>query len=58
MKKKKDNPFKSILSEEQLKDLMEAKEKLLEIKKMLEDAKKTADELKKQENNKPIIFQK
>lgn len=54
--KKSKKLFKSILTDEQYKDLIEAKKKLKEIKKILEDAKKKVDELKEAEDNKPIIF--
>ena len=54
MKKKRKS--KSILSDDEYNDLMEARKKLIEIKKQLEEAKKKFDELKKAEDEKPIIF--
>lgn len=57
---KKKRKAKSLLSDEEYKDLMEARKKLIEIKKELEEAKKKYDELKKAEarveDDKPIIF--
>ena len=53
---RKKRKIKSLLSDEEYNELMEARKKLIEIKKELEEAKKKFDELKKIEDDKPIIF--
>ena len=57
---RKKRKIKSLLSDEEYNELMEARKKLIEIKKELEEAKKKYDELKKAEarveDDKPIIF--